>query len=49
MWKDFHQKYTVLKADLLQDHQMYCLAGVYVCTFQAGNFTSLGSEGVVLH
>ena len=44
--KDLYQKCTVLKVDLLSDHQIHCFACEYVCTFQHGNFTSCGSEGV---
>ena len=30
----------------LQDHEIFCLPGMYVRTFQPGNFTGRGSEGV---
>ena len=43
--KGFLSECTVLKVDLLQDRQIQ-FGGVYVCTFQPGNFTGLGSEGV---
>ena len=38
-------KCTVLKVDLLQAHQVYCLQ---VCLFQPGKFMSRRSEGVKL-
>ena len=44
---DSYPKCTVLKVDLLQDHQIYCLeACVSVCTFQPANLTGCDSEGV---
>ena len=49
-WKVFPLKWIVLKVDLLSDLQIYCFVGVYVCTFQPGNFTGRDSEGVkVVH
>ena len=36
LWKDFYQNKQYWKL----------FAGVYVCTFQPGNFTGQGSEGV---
>ena len=37
----FLLKFTVLEVDLLQDHQDTLFGGVYVCTFQPGNFYRL--------
>ena len=44
--KGFLSKCTVLAAELLQDHQNILFDGVYVRTFQPGNFTGWGREGV---
>ena len=45
--KGFLSKCTVFKVDLLYDRQIRCLEEcVCVCTFQPGNSTGLGSEGV---
>ena len=35
----------MLKIDLLQNHQLYCLEA-HVCSFHPGHFIDWGSEGV---
>ena len=45
--RDFHQKCLALKVDVLQVWKICCLQAC-MCTFQARNFTGLGSEGVKL-
>ena len=40
-------KCTVLKIDLLSDHQIHCFVGMYVCTFEPGNFKGRSSERVM--
>ena len=44
--KGFLSESTVLKVVFPLDHQNIPFAGVYVFTFQPGNFTGWGSEGV---
>ena len=44
--KGLRSKCAVLKVDLLQGHQIYCLRARMCARFQPGNFTGLGSEGV---
>ena len=46
--KGFASKHTELKVDCYKTWKIYCLQSC-VCTFQPGNFTGLGSEGVNGH
>ena len=43
--KVFSSKHAALKVDVLRDHKVYCLRA-QLCSFQPGNFTGGGSEGV---
>ena len=43
--KVFSSKHAALKVDVLWDHKIYCLQA-HPCSFQPGNFTGGGSEGV---
>ena len=43
--KEFLSKWLALKEDVSQNQKIYCLQA-HVSTFQPGNFTGWGSEGV---
>ena len=44
--KGILSKRTMMKVDLLKGPSSILFAGVHVSTFQPGNFTGWGSEGV---
>ena len=44
--KGIISKCTVLKADLLQDHQIHCFEEYMCALFSPENFEGYGSEGV---
>ena len=44
--KSFLSKCALLKVDLLQDHQIYCLQACMCALYSPEIFTGFGSEGV---